>query len=178
MAQSSFSHLNEFCAAGAMAAQARRAERERRENLLDAGVCDDAALWPSAIAEVDDVHFIDASWLTEEFMASLPDARGNGRRGASTAEAHGESIGVVSGEAAVTVTELLQAFDDIIGDAIDESTIVSREGTSSRFGACFDGGAITRASMHLSGALSLPTYGSPGLGGAVAGLALPCLEKC
>ena len=83
MAQSSFSHLNEFCAAGAMAAQARRAERERRENLLDAGVCDDDALWPSAIAEVDDVHFIDATWLTDEFMASLPAARGNGRRGAS-----------------------------------------------------------------------------------------------
>ena len=102
MAQRRFAHLNEFCAAGAMAAQARRVERERREHLMDAGVCDEAALWPNA--EVDDVHFIDASWLTEEFMASLPDARGNGRRGASPAEGHSESIGVVSGEAAVAVT--------------------------------------------------------------------------
>ena len=133
MAQSSFSHLNEFCAAGAMAAQARRAERERRENLLDAGVCDDAALWPSAIAEVDDVHFIDATWLTDEFMASLPDARGNGRRGASVVAAQGESIGGVTGEAAVEVSELLRAFDDIIGDvAIDEASAASRGGCTAR----------------------------------------------
>ena len=89
MAQSRFAHLNEFCAAGAIAAQDRRVERERRQHLLDAGVCDDAALWPGAFAEVDDVHFIDASWLTDEFMANLPDTRGNSRRGASADEARG-----------------------------------------------------------------------------------------
>ena len=65
MSGEGYAHLNQFCAAGVHAAQERRRERERREALVDAGVDDERVLFPDEELAVEDVHFIDAAWLTD-----------------------------------------------------------------------------------------------------------------
>ena len=77
MAQPTGGNLNEFCASGVRAKQTSRLERERREMLLDAGVESEEALFATDDGEVTDVHFVDPSWLSDDFMRELSDARGN-----------------------------------------------------------------------------------------------------
>ena len=153
MSSEDFAHLNEFCAAGARAAQERRRERERREHLLDAGVEDESVLFPADEREVDDVHFIDAAWLTDEFMRTLPDACGNGGR-AAVQVAHELDASILGGDDGVDADDLRQAFDEIVGDLDDEglSRPLVIDGGRHEVGSSVLGGGAEPQSAPGSGA--------------------------
>ena len=162
MSGEGYAHLNQFCAAGVHAAQERRRERERREALVDAGVDDERVLFPDEELVVEDVHFIDAAWLTDEFMNALSDARGNGGRAA--AQVGDDSAASVVGGDEVDVDDLRLVFDEIVGDLDGEgpSTPLLADGRQQEVGSQVVGGGAVPQSAALFGA------GSSALAASVA----------
>ena len=98
------------------AQQDRRRRREAREELLAQGVTESETLYGWENGEVDNVHFLDAAWLTDAFMATLKAAPMMGSGGVAAAGAADNE----EEEEAQGDDDLLHAFVEVLGDELDE----------------------------------------------------------